>query len=188
MNSNIDTVILFSGGLDSAACAHYLRKNGHSVRGLFVDYGQRAAGREQIAAERLSKFLDVRLSTVRLTSEQSFGTGEIRGRNAFLIFSCMLLGDRHHAQEIALGIHSGTSYYDCSPAFVEGINRLVAEYSDGCTRVLAPFIQWKKQEIFQYAVNEGIPVEVSYSCEAGALPPCGVCLSCRDRRMLFCLS
>src|SRR6266566_4091625 len=132
MNSNLDTIILLSGGLDSAACAHYLKKDGHSVRGLFVDYGQRAARQEQTSAERLSEFLGIQLSTACLTSERSFGTGEIRGRNAFLIFSCMLVGDSHRAQAIALGIHSGTSYYDCSPAFVEGVRRLVAEYSDCC--------------------------------------------------------
>jgi 7-cyano-7-deazaguanine synthase len=123
-----------------------------------------------------------------VTMDRSFGIGEIRGRNAFLIFACMLDSDCKGTQAIALGIHAGTAYYDCSPAFLSTIGRLVAEYTDGCTRVLAPFIDWTKQEIFSYCVDKGIPVDVSYSCEAGEMPPCGLCLSCRDRRMLSCLS
>jgi len=187
MTSPTETVVLFSGGLDSAACAHFLKAGGHSVRGLFIDYGQKAAPWERAAAERLSAALKIDLSEVSIRTRRSFGTGEIRGRNALLIFSSMLDDDCGRAQVIALGIHAGTAYYDCSPPFVEAVDRLVAEYTDGRTRVLAPFVQWTKRDIFTYSLRAGLPVQLSYSCEAGGLPPCGSCLSCRDRRMLACL-
>jgi 7-cyano-7-deazaguanine synthase len=188
MTVHTEAVVLFSGGLDSAACARYLQRSGHSVRGLFVDYGQRAARLERAAAEQLSAFLGINLSMMRVETQRSFGSGEIRGRNAFLIFSSMLDGDPAISQLIALGIHAGTAYYDCSPAFLSSIGRLVAEYTDGRTRVIAPFIEWTKQEIFMYCLRERLPIDLSYSCEAGGEPPCGLCLSCRDRRTLSCLS
>jgi 7-cyano-7-deazaguanine synthase len=188
MTVRTEAVVLFSGGIDSAACAHYLQKNGHAVRGLFVDYGQRAARLERAAAEQLSAFLRIDLSMMRIETQRSFGSGEIRGRNAFLVFSSMLDGDPAPTQVIALGIHAGTSYYDCSPAFLESIGRLVAEYTDGRARVIAPFIEWTKHDIFTYSLREHLPIDLTYSCEAGEAPPCGLCLSCRDRRALSCLS
>jgi 7-cyano-7-deazaguanine synthase len=188
MTQHTEAVVLFSGGLDSAACAHYLQSSGHAVRGLFVDYGQKAASLERAAAEQLSAFLGMNLSVMRVETERSFGSGEISGRNAFLVFSSMLDGDRVPTQVIALGIHAGTAYYDCGPAFLISIDRLVAEYTDGRTRVIAPFIEWTKHDIFTYCLQENIPIDLSYSCEAGEAPPCGLCLSCRDRRTLSCLS
>jgi 7-cyano-7-deazaguanine synthase len=188
MSVHPEVVVLFSGGLDSAACAHYLQKHGHAVRGLFVEYGQKAACLERAAAEQLSAFLCMNLSTMRVETNRSFGNGEIQGRNAFLVFSCMLGADSAQTQVIALGIHAGTAYYDCSPAFLESIDRLVAEYTDGRTRVVAPFLEWTKHDIFTYCVREHLPIDLSYSCEAGETPPCGLCLSCRDRRALSCLS
>jgi 7-cyano-7-deazaguanine synthase len=188
MNSKSCIVMLLSGGMDSVACAHYLQKGGQLVRGVFVDYGQKAALPERNAAERLSAVLGIELSTIQLKTQQSFGTGEISGRNAFFIFCCLLILGHERPDAIALGIHAGTPYYDCSPPFVEMVGRLVAEYTDGRTRVVAPFIDWTKQEIFEYCTQARIPIDVSYSCESGETPPCGCCLSCRDRRMLPCLS
>ncbi len=189
MNLTTQIAVLLSGGMDSAACAHYFQKRGQLVRGIFVDYGQKAALPERNAAERLSALLGISLSTVQVKTPESFGTGEISGRNAFLVFCGLLVvGAQERLDAIALGIHAGTPYYDCSPAFLETIGRLVAEYTDGRTRVVAPFIDWTKQEVFEYCTEAGIPIEVSYSCEAGEMPPCGSCLSCRDRRMLSCLS
>jgi 7-cyano-7-deazaguanine synthase len=189
MNSETHVAILLSGGMDSAACAHYLQKKGQLVHGIFIDYGQKAALPELNAAERLSTVLGISLSTIQVKTPQSFGAGEISGRNAFLVFCGLLVaGGREGLDAIALGIHAGTPYYDCSPAFLEIIGRLVAEYTDGRTRVAAPFIDWTKQEIFEYCTDVGIPIDVSYSCESGETPPCGSCLSCRDRRILSCLS
>jgi 7-cyano-7-deazaguanine synthase len=188
MNSTAQTIVLLSGGMDSAACAHYLQRNGHTVRGLFVDYGQKAAAQEQRAAEQVAAVLGIHVSKVKLLSPQAFGCGEIPGRNAFLIFSALMILGHDRPNAIAMGIHGGTPYYDCSPAFVESISRLVTEYTDACTRVIAPFVDWAKQEVFEYCIESKIPIELTYSCESGGVSPCGSCLSCRDRRMLSCLS
>ena len=186
MGSTAETIVLFSGGVDSTACADYLQKRGNRVRGLFVDYGQKAAPFERAAAEQLSTFLNIGLSLIRFVTERSFGGGEIAGRNAFLVFASILDDSHSESRLIALGLHAGTPYYDCSPAFLEAINRLVSEYTDGRTRVIAPFIDWTKRDIVDYALRAGLPIHVAYSCEVGGLPPCGSCLSCRDRRMLSC--
>ena len=182
---NNDAIVLLSGGIDSAACAWFLRDHGHSVRGLFVDYGQRAAPLEKNSAEALSKVLEIALDCVSLTSPVEFGAGETPGRNAFLVFTA-LLTSRLHSGVIAVGIHSGTPYYDCSTAFVQSIDRLLAEHTDGRIRLSTPFITWNKKNIFDYYTTSGLPIELTYSCENGQTSTCGICLSCLDRRMLGC--
>jgi 7-cyano-7-deazaguanine synthase len=180
-----EAVVLLSGGIDSAACARFLCDRGYGVRGLFVDYGQKAAPFEKQAALHLSGFLRIPLESLNVASAAPLGPGEIVGRNAFLVFAAML-GLQLRSGVVALGIHSGTMYYDCTPAFLEATDRLVAEYTDGRVRLVAPFIAWSKKNVFDYYQASGMPIELSYSCEAGQMPPCGVCLSCRDRRMLGC--
>ncbi len=180
-----DAVVLLSGGIDSAACAWFLRDHGYSVKGLFVDYGQRAVQFEKRGAEALSATLGIALDCISVSIPNQFGAGEITGRNAFLVFAALLIS-QPRAGIIALGIHSGTAYYDCSPAFANSIDRLLEEHTDGCVRLSTPFITWSKKNIFDYYQASGLPIDLTYSCEAGSMPPCGTCLSCRDRRSLGC--
>ncbi len=184
MVTGIDSLVLMSGGIDSAACAHFLKRTGHNVRALFLNYGQRAARAEEVAAKKLSSELGLTLSTAVATVGRSFGPGEIVGRNAYLIIAAMLCGSCEGTGSIALGIHSGTEYYDCTPAFVTLIDRLVAEHTDGRRRVIAPFLAWTKGAVLNYYVEAGLRLHDAYSCEAGELPPCGTCLSCKDRALL----
>jgi len=181
----IDALVLLSGGIDSTACAWHLRNQGHSVQGLFVDYGQKAAPLEKRAARALSKALDIGLDYVSVKSPTHFGAGEIAGRNAFLVFTALMTA-KLHTGVIALAIHSGTTYYDCSTAFAKSIDRLVAEHTDGRVRLSTPFITWSKKNIVDYYKVSRLPIELTYSCESGQVPTCGRCLSCRDRRMLGC--
>jgi 7-cyano-7-deazaguanine synthase len=182
---NNRAVVLISGGIDSAACARLLLERGDSVAGVFVDYGQKAAPLEKEAASRLSSLLDIHLDVVSIGFTSSFGTGEHVGRNAFLAFAAMM-ACQLRSGVIALGIHCGTTYYDCTPAFLKSTDRLVAEYTDGQVRLVAPLITWSKKNIVDYYLASGLPLDLTYSCEAGQMPPCGVCLSCRDRRLLGC--
>ena len=178
-------VVLISGGIDSTACASFLLRHGDAVTGFFIDYGQKAAFQEKQAAAQLSSFLNIPLQVVTMNPLPSLGTGELIGRNAFLVFTAMMACQLRRGT-IALGIHSGTEYYDCTPAFLESASRLAAEYTDGQVQLVAPFIGWDKKQVFEYFETAGLPIELTYSCEAGQVPPCGTCLSCRDRRMLGC--
>jgi 7-cyano-7-deazaguanine synthase len=179
--------VLLSGGIDSIACAHYLKSRGTDVRALHVGYGQAAELPEREAAESLSRHFGFPIDFLLARGVAPLGPGEVVGRNAFLVLGALTLG-RISAGMIALGIHSGTRYYDCSPAFLDTVDRLVAEYTDGLVRVCAPFLDWTKQQVVDYARRSELPIGLSYSCEAGTLPPCGSCLSCRDRRALGCFT
>jgi 7-cyano-7-deazaguanine synthase len=180
-----EAIVLLSGGLDSAACSHLLGQAGWSVRGLFLAYGQAAAEPERWAARDVATHLGIDLSEVTVTGGAGFAAGELIGRNAFFVFTA-LLTERIARGGIVLGVHAGTPYYDCSPTFVNATDRLVAEYTDGRVRLLAPLLAWSKADVLAYCRKTGIPPALTYSCEAGTVPVCGRCASCRDRAALGC--
>lgn len=171
--------------MDSAACAHFLKHRGSSICGVFVDYGQAAAGREWTAVQTLASHLDAPLLVHRITGAESFSAGELAGRNAFLIFAALFLS-RCRSGLLAIGIHAGTPYFDCSAPFLEMMARLVAEHTNGAVSLVAPFLHWTKRDVLDYFVSAGLPLHVAYSCETGTSPPCGRCASCLDRRALGC--
>ena len=177
--------MLLSGGLDSAVCSHLLGNTGWLVRGLFLAYGQAATEPERLAARDVAAHLGIGLSELTVTGGANFAAGELIGRNAFFVFAALLTG-RIARGVIVLGVHAGTPYYDCSPAFVDATDRLVAEHTDGRVRLLTPLLTWSKADVFAYCSKARIPSALTYSCEAGTVPVCGRCASCRDRAILGC--
>jgi 7-cyano-7-deazaguanine synthase len=181
----LNATVLMSGGLDSAACAQLLREQGFSVQGIFVDYGQAAGARELSAATALARHLQIDLTQISVVGLSASSAGELVGRNSMLLFLVLFAGSGQPGL-IALGIHAGSNYFDCSDHFLKEIRRLVSEHTDGRVSIVAPFIDWSKREIFDYACSKGLPVELTYSCETGSTPVCGICASCRDRKALGC--
>lgn len=177
--------VLMSGGLDSSACAHFLVQQGHLVQGIFVDFGQAAREPESIAVARVADLLGITATTLHVGSARGFGSGELVGRNAFLLMSAIFLG-RTYEGLLAIGVHGGTPYYDCSAGFIDRLKALAEEYTDGRLTITAPFLHWTKSQIFEYATQSGLPVNTTYSCESGTIPPCGLCASCHDRGRLEC--
>ena len=177
--------VLISGGIDSAACVHLLQGRGHDVAGVFIHFGQAAGEQEQEHAHLISEYFSIPLRVVRASSQETFGPGELAGRNGFLMFAAVLLGGCRDGL-LAIGIHAGTSYFDCSPAFMARIDPLVRECSNGRVSAFAPFVDWSKDDVYSYFINARIPLRRTYSCEAGAALPCNECASCRDRARLEC--
>lgn len=173
--------MLFSGGIDSLACAHYYRsREVHQVSCTFIAHSQAAEQSEQAAASLLSDWLGLSLHVIRCDSDGSqFSSGELVGRNLFLL-STALFFRRLQSGIITMGLHAGTPYYDCSEDFASQCNQLVTGMTDGAVQFECPFLSWSKAEVFQYVVDEGLPYESAYSCEAQDSKPCGKCASCRD--------
>jgi len=175
--------VLMSGGIDSTACIHFLQQRGERPHGLFINHGQAAASQEARAIAALASRLNIDVDTFQLSGTTQFGTGELVGRNAMLIFNALFL-TQGCGGLLAVGIHAGTPYFDCSEAFISQVKRLVSEHTDGRVALIAPFIKWSKRDVFEYFRRESLPLELTYSCEAGTDPPCGRCASCWDRLAL----
>lgn len=177
-------VVLLSGGLDSAACLKFYLDLSYEVECIFCDYGQPALEPELRAAKAISKIYGVPLHIITTSSLAIPPSGEICGRNALLVIQALCFMG-FGTYKIILGIHAGTNYADCSPGFVTSMNYLLDCYANGTICVEAPFIEWDKKEIMVYCKEKDIPWNLTYSCEAGSIPPCGKCLSCLDRKGFF---
>ena len=175
-------LVLASGGVDSSTLLWLSAQQGLKPTALFLDYGQPAAEAEGEAVAKICDTLNAPWRLVRYESD-NFGTGEIRGRNAFLLHLA-LLEFPSTSGVVGLGIHAGTGYADCSPEFMEVMQCSYEFHSGGAIAVVAPFLHWTKQDICQLASNLKVPLALTYSCEADN-HPCGRCRSCLDRRLLI---
>jgi 7-cyano-7-deazaguanine synthase len=175
--------VLLSGGVDSttllALCA---QQDPEGIGAIFVDYGQPASAHEREAARAASAVYDVDLCEVQVEIGP-VSDGEVQGRNALLVHLA-LASAGPHAGTIFLGIHAGTTYRDCSPAFVQSMQISLDAHRDGALQLAAPFVEWSKAEVYALAGNLKVPFEITYSCESGTVPPCGRCRSCLDRKAL----
>jgi 7-cyano-7-deazaguanine synthase len=174
-----EILVLLSGGVDSFACADFYKSMGRPIELLHVNYGQAAERHEHDAAARVAEFLGLPLSHLSLLAARPKEAGEIQGRNAFLVCTAAMEASAS-VRGIALGIHAGTAYPDCSPAFLECLNALNG-LAQPSVRVLAPFLEWNKADVFGYCEERCLPIDLTYSCERGGSVPCGACLSCLDR-------
>lgn len=180
-----DAIILFSGGIDSTACLFFYKSLGYNVEPIFIDYGQKSAYKEFAAAAAISSRYHFQLKKIKTNIRIDESKPEILGRNAFFITTALLLA-KDHTSMIALGIHSGTNYIDCSLQFIDKMQEIVDLYAtQKILRLGVPFIDWTKSDVFNYCLINKIPLELTYSCELGLDQPCGKCLSCLDLKKLY---
>jgi len=177
-------LILFSGGVDSTACINYYKDQNFSIETIFIDYGQKSSNYEKKSAVNIASYFGVPINCLVFKSNKTFSQGEIEGRNAFLVLAALLSYPDINGS-IAMGIHSGTPYYDCSDSFVKDINQILNGYTNGKVILSAPFLKWDKKQVYNYCRDNKLPIHLTYSCESGTARPCGKCLSCLDRGALL---
>lgn len=176
-------LVLLSGGADSAAVVAHYRAASQPVAALHVDYGQPARVSEWAAARRVAAHYKTPISRVSTNAGFVASHGEYPCRNAFLI--TLAAGRLVRAPHvIALGIHEDSPYYDCSPAFVGDVQRILDGQFGGVVQLAAPFLSATKPDIYAWSRVHRVPLELTYSCERRSRRPCGMCASCRDRQRL----
>jgi len=182
-NAN-QVIVLLSGGIDSACCVKYYLESGIDVRCLYINFGQTAIKREISSAKAVSKHFKVPLDIVSIDLSKNFGIGEMKGRNG-MFFLLALMKYPNHNGLISIGIHEGVNYYDTKKGFLDSMQGIVDQYTSGNIKIDAPFLNWSKKMVYDYAINKNLPIDLTYSCECGELTPCGQCASCLDRKGLY---
>ena len=176
-------IILLGGSIDSAALLSFYLSRGAEVRGVHFDYGQPSMLGERRAVLAVSKHYDVGLETVCLGFAVARTEAEYHCRNALLVLAAASVACRARLG-IAIGIHAGSPYYDCTPAFVGDVQRVLDGYHGGTMRVEAPFLEFSKRDVFDYCLENCVPIDLTFSCESRSDRPCQQCASCKDRKAL----
>jgi len=181
--SNSEKILLLaSGGIDSTALLDFYLKHNNNVECIHFQYGQPNAQSEKTAIEKITEYYKVKKRIINLDIIMARRNDEFIGRNAFFILATSALGIS--PARIALGIHSGSRYYDCTKDFLNDCQRILDGYFAGVVKIEAPFIDFTKSDIIRYCKKYKVPVELTYSCFRQNYPPCGNCPSCLDRAML----
>ncbi|WP_366139795.1 7-cyano-7-deazaguanine synthase [uncultured Modestobacter sp.] len=172
-----EPVVLLSGGVDSAVVLALLKRAGRAPAALWIDYGQPAATAELRASEALAGLYDAAWSRVDVHGLAPPAAGEFPGRNDLLVATAGVFGG---GAPVAIGVHAGTGYADCSPGWLHGWQAHLATQRPGEATLLAPLIDASKADVLALARELAVPTDLAYSCETSS-EPCARCSSCMDR-------
>jgi 7-cyano-7-deazaguanine synthase len=175
---------MIGGGIDSAALIAFYISRKANISAIHLNYGQPSFNGEHRSAIKLSKFYNIPLNTINLGLSIVNTQGEYNCRNATLLLAA---ASSLPAKEriFSLGIHSGTSYYDCSPKFIEDIQQVLDGYYGGIVQIEAPFLQFTKKDIVKFCRIKKVPIDITFSCECRSDLPCRGCPSCIEREAIL---
>ncbi len=208
------SVVLLSGGMDSATCLALASRAGAPTHALTILYGQRHA-REVRSARRLARRYrvarhvvlrlpiapllrsaltrrDVRLPT-RGTRAGRIPSTYVPARNTILLSVALGYAESHRLDAIYLGANAidYSGYPDCRPEYLRAFERLArlatraGVEDDWRIEVRAPLLRLSKREIVELGDRLGVPWALTWSCYAGGREPCGRCDACRLRARGF---
>jgi 7-cyano-7-deazaguanine synthase len=207
----VNVIVLHSGGIDSTTLLYTLRAQGHAVRGISFDYGQRHR-RELIAAGQICTNLGIEhrvadLATLRpllagsaLTDDIPIPTGHytaesmkvtvVPNRNMIMLSVAIGWAVSVSAEAVAYAAHAGDHaiYPDCRPEFAEAMDAAAALCDWRPIRLLRPFVALSKTDILRRGHELGVPFELTWSCYQGGDQHCGRCGTCTERREAFRLA
>jgi 7-cyano-7-deazaguanine synthase len=179
MSLQSPVVVLLSGGIDSTALMDFYVRRGATLKCVHFQYGQSGGQSEVKAATEVAEYYRVKPQVAKLEFPVMKRNDEVVGRNAMFVMAAACLSPP--PMRIALGIHSGPTYYDCSNSFVVDCQRLLDGYFGGMVRLETPFLRFGKSDIATYCKANNVPIHLTYSCLKQNYPPCGKCSSCLDR-------
>jgi len=203
-------VCLLSGGLDSAACLAFARREGFECYALSFDYGQRhrveleAAARIAVgvgAAKHLVVPIDLRLFggsalTADLEVPKSGAASGIPvtyvpARNTIFLSFALAWAEVLSCSDIFIGVNAidYSGYPDCRPEFIEAFERMANLATkagvEGRTHVHVhtPLIHLSKSEIIKLGGSLGLDFSLTHSCydPDERGRACRLCDSCRLR-------
>jgi len=179
----LQATVLMGGGVDSTCLVAWLLDQGTRVSGVHFDYGHPSASRELDACRSIADHYRVPLEALTVRPAIYSGAEEVPFRNALLALHAAA---RIRSGLLAIGIHAGTGYFDCGPDFAESLQAMVLGHTRGKVRLVAPWVRAAKSDILVEARRLRVPLDLTYSCQAGTPVACGKCRSCRERRDLGC--
>lgn len=202
------TILIYSGGLDSTTLLYYLINEGHEVKCLTVNYGQKHK-KEINSAKYFCDKLGVEHEIIDLTNitklisssvltsksdvpdghyaEDSMKATVVPNRNMIMLSIAIGWAINEKFDCVAYAAHNGdhTIYPDCREEFVEHVSK-AAELADWHPiKVMRPFINFSKADIVKLADIMNIEIDKTWSCYKGAEFHCGKCGTCVERIEAF---
>src|SRR3989442_13250644 len=183
-----------SGGVDSSITMLLLKKEGHEVFPMHVDYGHRAEEREWKSCQQICEHIGLEEPVRVSLSGTEYAPSSLIHRDlniekdAFfptrnLLFA--VLGASYafskSCSTVALGILANPIFPDQTSEFLEKAESCIGAALGVKMKLLTPLISLDKRETLKLAKEHNLPLGLAYFCHSGGERPCGECISCKER-------
>jgi 7-cyano-7-deazaguanine synthase len=204
----VRSIVLLSGGLDSATCLLIARAETLEVFALSFDYGQRhriELERARVLAEKYgarehrivrlelparsaSALTDPSLTVPRdALGQDAIPITYVPARNTLFLAHALAWAEALDASQILIGANAldYSGYPDCRPEFLEAFERAAnlgtrAGVQGHRFRIRAPLLRMTKAQIIKTGTSLGLDYGLTHSCydPDNQGRPCGKCDSC----------
>ncbi len=196
-------IVLLSGGLDSVAVLGCTKDRYNIELALTFDYGQKSAKEEIAASRKIADYYKIKHKIIELDwlrditrtalvadetlPETELGTSEsakavwVPNRNALFLNIAAAYADSFGYEYILFGANKdeGQTFPDNTEEFRSLVSKLFETSTLKHPKVIAPLINYGKNDIVKIAVENSVPLEFVRSCYNSGEKHCGVCESCR---------
>jgi 7-cyano-7-deazaguanine synthase len=198
------SIILLSGGLDSLVSLGLKKEELNVSLALTFDYGQKSAQSEIEASKRICEYYNIEhvvikldwlknITQTSLVSNDQVPTGEalndgeqsmksvwVPNRNGLFLNIAASYADSYGYDYILIGANKeeAQTFSDNTQDFIDAVNKEFEFSTQQAPKVVAPLINYVKNDIVMLALNSGVPLELTRSCYQGGTKHCGICESC----------
>lgn len=198
------SVILLSGGLDSLVSLGLKKEELNIALALTFDYGQKSAQKEIASSKKICDYYNIEHEVIKqdflrnitqtsLVSEKPVPSGEalnnpddsakavwVPNRNGLFLNIAGCYADSYGYDYIIIGANKeeAQTFPDNTEEFINSVNREFEYSTMKKPKVIAPLINYDKNDIVMLALKNNIPLELTMSCYQGGEKNCGICESC----------
>ena len=204
MNDNRDSVIIYSGGLDSTTLLY--EEQQRIALAVTFDYGSNHAAREIACARHHCSLLGIEHLVIELGfmgryfassllsgadaipsgnyDEENMKSTVVPFRNGIMLSIACGLAESRGLHHVMMANHGGDHaiYPDCRAEFVSAFDEAARAGTYIGVSLLAPYTHLTKADIARRGQQLGIDYAETWSCYKGGDRHCGRCGTCVERR------
>ncbi len=198
------TIVLLSGGIDSATALYMVKQEDTETYTVNILYAQASireaeASKNIAAIAKVKEHLVVSLPFYKEIQDRyhpgpssSVSAAYVPARNIVFYGIAAAYAETLGAHEIVFGSNSDDvkELPDAKPEFIQLMNELIKRGTRMGTegspcQIVNPLINYNKQEVLKLALQLKVPLESTWSCYEDVAVPCGKCRGCRSRLDAF---
>ena len=198
------SIILLSAGLDSLVSLGLKAKELNVELALTFDYGQKAAEKEIEASKKICQYYNLKHNIIKLewlkditntalvssddiptektitSYEESAKSVWVPNRNGLFLNIAASYADSYNYDFIIFGANKeeAQTFPDNTQSFIDAVNNEFKTSTQNHPKVVAPLINYTKNDIVMLALKNKLPLELVMSCYQSTEGHCGICESC----------
>ncbi len=193
------SIILLSGGLDSVVSLALCKEKYNIELTLTFDYGQKSAEKEINACKKICEHYKMQIKVIKLDwlkeitrtalvdnkilpsgIQKTSNSVWVPNRNGLFLNIAGCFADSEDFDYILIGANKeeGETFPDNTQTFIERINAEFEYSTKKHPKIIAPLINFDKNDIVKQAIEYSVPLEMIWSCYDGTDKHCGKCESC----------